>query len=415
MTEPRRLPVTPKQRAFLPLAADARDRDRRARPRVTVWELTLRCNLSCEHCGSRAGKPRDQELSTEECLKLVDELAALEVLEVSLIGGEAHLHPAFLPVLRALKARGIEVGLTTGGRGIGARAAHEMAAAGLDSVSVSIDGMRAAHDMQRGLDGAFAAAIAAIQAFRDASVFVSVNTQINRLSKSDLEALFELIAERGARAWQIALTVPMGRAADHPDWLLQPPDLLELFPRLAALKARCEAAGIRLWPGNNVGYFGPYEHQLRGQMPLGHAYSCGAGVTTLGIESDGTIKGCPSLPSEAWVGGNVREHSLAEIWERAPKLRYIRDRSVDDLWGFCRGCYYADECRAGCTWTSFSFFGRPGNNPYCHHRALELAARGQSERLVRVEAPPGEPFDIGRFEIVVESASSRAARLEGLE
>lgn len=406
MTEPRRLPVTPKRRAFLPLAPDSRAQDRRVRPRVAVWELTLHCNLSCEHCGSRAGKPREGELSTEECLKLVDELADLEVLEVSLIGGEAHLHPGFFAVLRALKARGIEVGLTTGGRGIDVGVAREMAAAGLDSVSVSVDGLRAAHDAQRALVGAFDAAMAAIQAFHEASVFVSVNTQINRVSSADLEALFELIAERGARAWQIALTVPMGRAADHPDWLLQPADLLELFPRLAALKARCDAAGIRLWPGNNVGYFGPYEHALRGQMPLGHAYSCGAGVTTLGIESDGTIKGCPSLPSEAWVGGNVREHSLAAIWERAPTLRYVRDRDVNDLWGFCRTCYYADECRAGCTWTSFSFFGKPGNNPYCHHRALEMAARGERERLVRVEAPPGEPFDTGRFEIVMESASS---------
>jgi hypothetical protein len=59
-------------------------------------------------------------------------------------------------------------------------------------------------------------------------------------------------------------------------------------------------------------------------------------------------------------------------------------------------------CRAGCTWTTHTLFGRPGNNPYCHHRALELAARGFRERIVRVEAPPGLPFDHGKFEIVVE-------------
>ncbi|HET9934220.1 MAG TPA: radical SAM protein [Polyangiaceae bacterium] len=415
MTEPRRLPLTPKQRVFLPLAAEARPQDLSARPRVAVWELTLRCDLSCAHCGSRAGKPRDRELSTEECLRLVDELAALSVLEVSLIGGEAHLHPGFLPVLRALKAHGIEVGLTTGGRRVDDALARAMAAAGLDSVSVSIDGLREAHDTQRALVGSFDAALTSVRAFRDASVFVSVNTQINRISSNDLEALFELIVERGARAWQIALTVPMGRAADRPDWLLQPSDLLDLFPRLAALKQRCDDARVRLWPGNNVGYFGPYEHVLRGQMPLGHAYSCGAGVTTLGIESDGTIKGCPSLPSEAWVGGNVREHSLKEIWERAPRLRYIRDRTASTLWGFCADCYYADECRAGCTWTSFSFFGRAGNNPYCHHRALELAARNQRERLIRVEAPPGEPFDTGRFEVVLEPRSSANSPVEGLQ
>jgi radical SAM protein with 4Fe4S-binding SPASM domain len=175
-----------------------------------------------------------------------------------------------------------------------------------------------------------------------------------------------------------------------------------VFPVIAALKRRSDEAGVRMWPGNNIGYFGPYETLLRGQMPLGHCYSCGAGVTTLGIEADGTIKGCPSLPTAAWAGGNVREHSLREIWERGQPLRYTRDRTVDDLWGYCRTCYYADECRAGCTWTAFSLLSRPGNNPMCHHRALELKSRGLRERLERIQAPPGEPFDVGAFRLIVE-------------
>jgi hypothetical protein len=83
-------------------------------------------------------------------------------------------------------------------------------------------------------------------------------------------------------------------------------------------------------------------------------------------------------------------------------MRYTRDRTVADLWGFCATCYYADECRAGCTWTSEVTFGRPGNNPFCHHRALELRARGIRERMVRVEEAPGVPFDKGRFELVEE-------------
>ncbi len=76
---------------------------------------------------------------------------------------------------------------------------------------------------------------------------------------------------------------------------------------------------------------------------------------------------------------------------------------MEDLWGFCRDCYYADVCLGGCTATSFALFGRPGNNPYCHHRALELHRRGRRERLVPI-APPtrGEPLDWGTFELVVE-------------
>jgi sulfatase maturation enzyme AslB (radical SAM superfamily) len=138
-------------RRHLPLADTARTRDETLRPRLAVWELTLRCNLACHHCGSRAGKAREDELTTEECLVLVDELAALSVQEVSLIGGEAHLHPGFLEVLRALKAHGIEVGMTTGGRGIDPVLAHAAAEAGLDSVSISVDGLEASHDALRAL------------------------------------------------------------------------------------------------------------------------------------------------------------------------------------------------------------------------------------------------------------------------
>lgn len=145
-----------------------------------------------------------------------------------------------------------------------------------------------------------------------------------------------------------------------------------------------------------------------------HCGSCGAGRTTLGLEANGDVKGCPSLPSSDYVGGNLREHSLRGIWERAAPLRFTRDRSVEELSGFCRGCYYAEACLGGCTWTTHTLFGRPGNNPFCHHRAIELQRQSKRERLVRKTAPPGQPFDFGHFEIVEEPwpAEDSAAQSE---
>ena len=115
----------------------------------------------------------------------------------------------------------------------------------------------------------------------------------------------------------------------------------------------------------------------------------------LGIESNGDIKGCPSLPSAPYVGGNIREASLAEIWQSRSQLAFARDRSEEDLWGYCRGCYYASVCKGGCSWTSHTL-------PYCHHRALELKREGRRERLVREQAAPGAPFDFGRFALIEE-------------
>lgn len=396
-------PVAPVARRRLPLADTVRPKDEQARPVYAVWEVTLQCDLACRHCGSRAGHARSDELSTAECLDLVRQMAELGVMEVTLIGGEAYLREDWTDIVREIRRLGMSATMTTGGRGITAEKARAAKEAGLESVSISIDGNEATHDRLRGVKGSHQSAFQAMDLLRAAGVKVSTNTQINRLTLPELPELLEALAAHGGHSWQLQLTVPMGRAADEPEVLFQPYEMLELFPLLGQLKKRADELKVRIWPGNNIGYFGPYESVLKGTMPRGHMASCGAGRSTLGIEADGAIKGCPSLPTEAWTGGNIRDNSLREIWERSAPLRYTRDRTVDDLWGYCRTCYYADECRAGCTWTSFVFFGRAGNNPYCHHRALEMQRKGVREVVSRVEMAPGAPFDHGKFEIREEA------------
>jgi radical SAM protein with 4Fe4S-binding SPASM domain len=304
---------------------------------------------------------------------------------------------------------------TTGARGITDVVARAAKDAGLQAASVSVDGLPGTHDRVRALDGSFDAAMRGLRAFRSAGIPVRSNTQIHRQNVRELPELFERLVAQGIDAWLMQLTVAMGRAADEDALVLEPYQVLEVLPTLARIKRRADNAGVRFWAGNNIGYFGPYEGLLRASYPQGHMGSCGAGRTTLGIEANGDIKGCPSLPSEHYVGGNVREHSLEEIWERSSALRFTRadaDRERE-LWGRCAGCYYASNCLGGCTWTTHVLFGKPGNNPFCHHRALELLREGKRERLVRTELAGGVPFDYGRYAIVEEAwppAELEAAR-----
>ena len=400
-------PLAAPAKRMLPLAVAARPQDA-VRPIYCVWELTLACDLACRHCGSRAGKARPDELSTEQCLDLVRQLAELDVKEVSLIGGEAYLRDDWIAVIEAITRLGMLANLTTGGRGLTLERARAARRAGLKDASVSIDGLEVCHDRLRGVSGSFRAAVDAMDNLRTAGISVANNTQINRLTLPDLPGELEVLLAHGSRAWQLHLTVPMGRAVDEPDVLLQPYDLLELFPLLPRLKARAEQAGMRIWRGNSLGYFGPYEAELSAWLPDQHARGCGAGRNVLGIEADGTVKGCPSLTTDKWASGNLRDASLKDIWERGGPIRYTRDRTVDDLWGYCRDCYYNDTCRAGCTWMSDTLLGRPGNNPFCHHRALEMQRAGKRERIERVEAAPGTPFDAGRFRLIVEDLPAPA-------
>jgi radical SAM protein with 4Fe4S-binding SPASM domain len=374
-----------------------------------VWEITLRCDLACGHCGSRAGRARPDELSTEEALGVVAELAALGASEITLIGGEAYLRPDFPVLARAIADSGMRCAVTTGGRAVDAARAREMREAGVAQVSVSIDGLARAHDVQRGLAGSFAAATRALAVLADAGVSVSVNTQLNRWSFPDLDAIYTLAHDHRAESWQVQHTVPMGRAAERPGWLFQPWEILVVHPKLAelALRGASEARPMHLWPANNIGYFGPHEAAIRGRgVHEDRAWGgCIAGKHALGLESDGTVKGCPSLPTADWAAGSVRTHTLAELWETSATLRRIRDRKEDDVYGRCADCYYAKVCRGGCTWTAHVFFGRHGNNPYCHHRATTLREQGLRERLVPVAPAPGvvaAPFDHRLFELVEE-------------
>jgi radical SAM protein with 4Fe4S-binding SPASM domain len=396
-------PIAAPPRRRLPLADEARDADRRVRPIYAVWEITLKCDLACRHCGSRAGHERPEEISTEQALDLVRQMAELGVREVTLIGGEAYLRDDWTDIARAVRAHGMQCSITTGGRGFTPERAKAAKAAGIQTVSVSIDGLRETHDLLRGVRGSFDSAMAAMRNLRDAGIPIAVNTQINRLSLPELESIFELIALERIHGWQVQLTVAMGRAADERELLLEPYQMLDLMPRLARLKPRADTLGVRIFPGNNIGYYGPHESVLRAHFVDRHNGSCGAGRSTLGLEANGDIKGCPSLPSADYVGGNIRDASLRDIWERAAPLRFTRGRTVDDLWGFCRTCYYAEACLAGCSWTTHVLFGRPGNNPFCHHRALELHRDGKRERLVRTQAPEGAPFDYGRFDVIEEA------------
>lgn len=373
------------------------------RPAYVVWELTLRCDHACLHCGSRAAKARAEELSRSEALSVVAQLAEMGAQEVVLIGGEAYLHPDFLEIIQALSQAGITPVMTSGGMGIDARRAQDMAAAGLKRVSISIDGLAENHNQIRKRPDSFERALQALDALQAAGLDISANTHFNRLNQADLEPLYEVLKQAGVRSWQIQITAALGRAADQEHFLFQPYDLLHFVPRVAALKRRGLQEGLLIMPGNNLGYFGPEEALLRSPYAEGtdHFQGCQAGKFVLGIESEGQVKGCPSLQSAAYVGGSLRKTSLKEIWEQSPELAFRRKEIA--LWGHCQSCVFAESCGGGCSFTAHALFGRPGNNPYCHFRALQLSKKGRRERLVKRSPAPGLPFDHGEFELIEEA------------
>ncbi len=382
------------------------DGDDPTAPRHVVWELTLACDLKCLHCGSRAGMRRADELDINQCLDLVREMADLGIREVTLIGGEAYMRRDWAQIATEIRRLGMGCSMTTGARSFDARRLAQAVDAGIQVIGVSIDGLESTHDALRGVPGSWRRAVEASEWIAASPIRLATNTQINALSAPELAGVARLMEDVGSASWQVQLTVAMGQAADRPDLLLQPDDLLEIFPLLVWIKEGIlDPAGIALVMGNNVGYFSPFESALRyGGVHGIHWAGCSAGAQVLGIEADGKIKGCPSLATRDFTGGLAGTRPLADIVAQAPEITHFAKRSRADLTGFCAGCRYGEICRAGCSWTAHSLFGRTGDNPYCIHRALERDGMGLRERLVKLEDAPGLPFDTGRFALIEEPA-----------
>ena len=334
---------------------------------------------------------------------MVDALARLGTREVTLIGGEAYLRPGWIEIIAAVRRRRMYCAIQTGGRGFTDARLRQAAEAGLQGLGVSIDGLEETHDYLRGVPGSYRMAFDLLRRAKAAGLLISANTQIGSRTMPDLEPLLDELIAAGVTHWQLQLTVAMGNAADHDELLLQPYQLHDLMPLLARLWAKGLDQGLLLVPGNNVGYFGPYERLWRNATDeRSHWSGCSAGQTVIALEADGTVKGCPSLPTAGYAGGNVRELSLEQIWRTSPAIHFGRQRSASELWGFCRTCYYAEVCRGGCSWTTHSLLGRRGNNPYCSYRVEELAKHGLRERVVKkAEAPPSS-FAVGEFDLVLE-------------
>ena len=234
---------------------------------------------------------------------------------------------------------------------------------------------------------------------RDGRHPVSVNTQINRLCDA-------AICRRCSRRDRGSARTPgrsssrcaMGRAADEPEVLLQPYDLLELFPLLARLKRRCDearraAAGRATTSATSARTSGC----CAGTMPRGHmALVRRRAARRSASRPTARSRAAPRCRPSRGPAATSATRRLQDIWERAAPLRYTRDRTVDDLWGYCRTCYYADVCRAGCTWTAFVPVRQGGQQPLLPpprardaapgHARAPRAGRARARRAVRPRA-----------------------------
>jgi radical SAM protein with 4Fe4S-binding SPASM domain len=257
----------------------------------------------------------------------------------------------------------MDADLITSGIGVSEATVTALAQAGITDVTVSVDGTAPAHDRQRRVRGGYTQALAAIRLLDGAGLRVGVTTQVNALTLGTLEALAPELQEAGTLAWQLQLTLPQGRAADQLGLVLGSERMPELYQLLGKL---CRRPGLRPFITDNLGYFTPDDALLRGTpgLPGRCWFGCTAGLRTVGVMSDGSVKGCLALPDRL-VEGNLRAEPLERIWLDPGRFAYSRAFDPSSLVGHCSECSHRHVCRGGCTATSLAFHQRTGISHHC--------------------------------------------------
>ena len=325
-----------------------------------VWEITLACCFSCEYCGSKGGKARENELSTKECLDIADQLADLGCRRVSMIGGEVFMRKDWKQIVSRLTEHNIAVNIITNGYIFSDELIDDIKEVSVESVSVSLDGPEKIHDKYR-QEGSYLRAVRAINVLGAAGIPVSVITTLNRENSQYLEKLLEILIKSPIYAWQLQACSPMGNAANGGiDYAFDVKRVIRFVEENAG------EVSFALGVADNIGYFSPSEGSIRGNLS-GEAYfkGCLAGICSIGIDSVGNVRGCESMYDEKFNEGNLRKQSLREIWENPDNFSYNRNFSPDLLTGKCSTCEMGKYCAGGCRSYNYFVHGKLYEAPFC--------------------------------------------------
>jgi len=304
-------------------------------PITVTWEITAACNIACIHCLSSSGRRRPRELTTQQSLTLVDELAEMQVFQIHFGGGEPFIYPGIWQVLEHCTTRGLVMCVSTNGTLITPERARRLKQFDPLYFQVSLDGgTPQTNDSIRG-KGVFNRALHGLELLAAENHSLTVNSVLTRYSFSELDRLYEIAASFNAKL-RVTRLRPSGRGRDvwdqlHPTreqyreftaWLCAHPDVLT-----ADSFFHLNAFGNKL-PGLDV---------------------CGAATATCCICPEGEVYPCAFFQAPEFEAGNLHDNTFKDIWHNSALFSFYRDMGG----GACSGCGQYSACHGGCPATKW--------------------------------------------------------------
>lgn len=232
------------------------------------WNLTQRCNLHCAHCymSAYAGADTSKELSTDECRRVMDEIAQVnpEALLI-LTGGEPLVRKDIFDLASYASDTGFTVVLGTNGVLLREAEARRMRQSGIQGASISLDSVvPERHDAFRQLPGAWQGAVRATQILNAEGLDFSIHTSITIWNVDEVSAMIDLARELGARVLNFFFLVRTGRGTDLTDIA---PDQYE---RLLTMIAQAQGVGDETTRSSGTGPGGVAQEDPW-SLPVGRA------------------------------------------------------------------------------------------------------------------------------------------------
>ena len=303
-------------------------------------EVTSRCNARCEHCGSSCGyeKPKD-EISKEklmETLKEISEHYDSSKILLNVTGGEPFLRKDLFEIMDYAVNLGFHWGITSNGILIDEKLVEKIVKYKMDTISISIDGLRDTHDKFRKVPGGWDKIIKGLKLMlKEPSIrCVQVTTVANKKNIDELEELYKIIIDLGIKNWRIVNCDPIGRAKDNDDILLDAKGYRKLFKFIYEKRNENKIVvdyGCSHYLGLNT------EKELRNQYFL-----CMTGLYVGSILSNGDIFVCPNVERRPeLIQGNINVDSFVDVWENKYKeFRHEKRTSCSS----CLKCKHWDYC-----------------------------------------------------------------------
>lgn len=352
-----------------------------APPMGMIAELTHRCPLQCSYCSNplQLDAPRD-ELSTDDWYSVIDQAAALGILQIHFSGGEPMARRDLPQLVARASAAGLYTNIITSGVLLTDAAMATLLDAGIDHIQLSFQDATIEHgDRFGGYRGGHEKKLAAARRIREAGLPLTANFVIHKQNIERIEAMIALGEALQAERIEVAHTQYYGWA------LLNRNALLPTREQLAHVNGVVEAARARLKGRIAIDYVVPDYYAARPKACMG-----GWGNRFINVSPSG--KALPCHAAETLPGftfPSVRDASLEEIWTSSDAFN--RFRGVDWMPNVCRTCDRREIDWGGCRCQALALAGDAAlTDPACHRaphhdlmaQAVQLAELADSTELI---------------------------------